>query len=349
MEIINNEHSFLAKKNLSSITEYIECLDKFSSDFNKAISLENEFIIFLDTNVLLRYYSISFTARAKLFEFIKENSKRIVLSSQVQYEFIKNREDVIQRFFEQVTNKIPKDFNSDIVNKMKSFLETHKIVLKDYPFVETGIVKCQVELEKLLTKLNETSEGKRKEYTDLIVKDSFLDLLKECLMTEPLFENEIKKIKSDFDELKKLVKSEKLDSVFLNSHESVFPGLGDIVNKPDNPYGDFIIYHEIMKYQIKNKTNVIFLTFDNTKGDWMTKDKSTYLHYVQNMFLNTGKILYILDADRTLGKVLNVNIESLVEKESEDIIALNVQSLTVLVKSHVIYNDVKHRELWAIN
>ena len=339
MDIINKETSFYAKKSLYSIEKYSECLEKYSKNFDKEVSLKSKSLIFLDTNVLLRYYSISFTAREKLFNFIKNNSKRIIISSQVQHEFLKNREDVIQKFFEQVTNRIPKDFNSDIVNKMKSFLETHKIVLKDYPFVETGIEKYQVELEKLLTKLNETSEQKRKEHINLIFKDKFLDLLNTCNTIENLSIEEIKSIKDDFDILRKNIKSENVDTV-LNKTAPIFPGLGDIKGKPEYPYGDFIIFHEIMKYMIETKNDIIFLTFDNTKGDWMTKSKTSYLHYIQNMYANTNQIIYILDAERTLGSILNINIESLVEQEisKNDI---TIKSLIKLTQTHPIFYGVK--------
>lgn len=341
MQIITDELNYFIKRNNSSILKYSECLKKYSSNFTKEISLKTDSSIFLDTNVLLRYYSISFTAREKLYEFIKNNKERMILTNQVQYEFIKNREDVIQRFFEQVTNKIPKDFNSDVVNKMKSFLETHKIVLKDYPFVETGIEKHKDELEKLLNKLNETSEQKRKDHIDLIVKDKFLDLLNSCTLLDKLENNEIEILKKNFDFLKKGISNENIDSI-LNKPDSVFPGLGDIKNKPDDPYGDYIIFHEMMKYIFTNKTDAIFLTFDNTKGDWMSKSKSPYLHYIQNMYSNTNQIIYILDAERTLGELLNVNIQSLVETETDNIIEeISIKSLINLTKTNQLFNGAK--------
>lgn len=314
MKLINKDNSFLSKRNIYSITQYKECLEKYSKNFEEEISLATTSPIFLDTNVLLRYYSISFTAREKLFEFIDSNKSRIILTPQVQYEFIKNREDVIQRFFEQVTNKIPKDFNSDVVNKMKSFLDNHKVVLKDYSFVETGITKHKNELEEILSKLNETVDHNRKELTNLIVKDKFLDLLTNCVHYEGLTDDEIQSVKKDFDTLKKDIQLENIDSAF-NKTNSIFPGLGDIKNKPEEPYGDYIIFHEMMKYMMNKKADTIFLTFDNSKGDWMNKNKSPHLHYTQNMYANTQQLLYITDAERALEELLDVNIESLVPQE----------------------------------
>jgi hypothetical protein len=341
MNSLNKENSFLSKRSISSISEYKNCLKRYSENFDNEVTLKTETPIFLDTNILLRYYSISFAAREKLFGFVKSNAVRIFLSSQVQSEFIRNREDVIQRFFEQVTNKIPKDFNADVVNKMNAFLEQHKTVLKDYPFVEAGFKKHKEELEKLLIKLNETIKLKKKEHNDLITQDHFLDLLSTCNLYEELTKDEQDQVKKDFDILSKGISSENIDSV-LNKPDTAFPGLGDIKNKPDDPYGDYIIFHEMMRFMLYNKTDVIFLTFDNSKGDWMHKSKFPYLHYVQNMYVNTGQILYIIDAEKSLGELLNVNIESLVaNKEDELYESITIESLQKLIDTCNVFAGIK--------
>ena len=149
---ISENDSFFSKRANFSITKYKECLDKFSGNFEKEITLKTDTKIFLDTNILLRYYSISFTARNKLFQFLSNNKDRIILTPQTQLEFLRNREDIIQRFFEQVTSKIPKDFSTDIVNRMKIFLDQYKIVLKDYLFVETGIFKASDRIRNYIKK-----------------------------------------------------------------------------------------------------------------------------------------------------------------------------------------------------
>lgn len=339
--IITEDVGFYAKMKQSSISGYKECIDKFSKNFEKEVSLKTKTKIFLDTNVLLRYYSISFTARAKLFNFLKDNKDRIVLTHQVQLEFLRNREDIIQKFFEQVTSKIPKDFNTDIVNKMKAFLDQHKVVLKDYPFVEPGIENYQNELETLLKKLNDAVEEKRIEHVDLVVKDDFLTLLSSCLTSSDLNQEEVKIIKSKFDLLSKDVSINNIDS-FFNKPNGAFPGLGDIKNKPDDPYGDFIIFHEILKFMIEKECDSIFLTFDNTKGDWMNKNKSPHLHYVQNVYSNTGKILYIVNAERALEDLLNIDIESLISAEPKILDGLiTLDSLHDLVKKHPSFSGVK--------
>ena len=333
--------SFLSKRNSFSIGSFKACIDKYRKYFDKVKELDAGLPIFLDTNVLLRYYSISFTARKKLFDFVEDNLKYIILTEQVQYEFIKNREDVIQRFFEQVTSKIPKDFNTDVVNKMNNFIEVHKVVLKDYLFVETGIKKHQSELEDLLNKLNETAERKKRENNGLIMNDPFIDLLNKCSINNILDDAEKQTFKVEYDTLCKNISLDNIESI-INKHSLVFPGLGDFRSKPDDPYGDYIIYHEILKYAINNKTDCIFLTFDNSKGDWMTKSKTPLLHYIQNFYENSSQIIYILDAERILGKLLNIEIDSLVKTESSFTVnqPITIAGLILLFSKNEMFNNI---------
>lgn len=342
--MITEDINYFSKIDQHNIKKYKECLDIYSSNFENITKLDNELPIFLDTNILLRYYSISFSAREKLFAFLKNNKDRIVITKQVQKEFIKNREEVIQKFFKQVTNRIPGDFKSEIVNKIKNFLDQHKIVLKDYPYVEKELEKHKVDLEEVLQKLNTDSETKYDEYKNLIWKDEFLDLLNEFHLIDNLTEDEVKLVKDKFDLLKKDIGTNNIDSL-LNKPNFVFPGMCDIKEKPNNPYGDFIILHEMMKYIIDGKTDIIFLTFDNSKGDWMSKNRSAYIHYVQNVYMNTNQIIYILDADRTLEKLLSVDIDSLLKKDDLPLFKeLTIDSLNNIFLTHPIFENVMYKK-----
>jgi len=340
--MITEEFNYNHKINKSTIKTYKKCIDLYSENFNNVKDLKSDLPIFVDTNILLRYYSISFSARKKLFDFVTENKSKIVLTNQVQKEFLRNREEVIKKFFEQVTNRIPKDFKSDIVNKLKSFNDQHKVILKDYPYVEIGIEKHKKELEKILEKLNKDLDDKYNEYKNLIWKDEFVDLLEECRLIDNLSEDEINIIKNKFDVLKKTVDSSNIDAL-LNKPDFVFPGMCDIKEKPEDPYGDFIIFHEMMKYMSEENTDTIFLTFDNSKGDWMSKNKVPHLHYVQNAFLNTNKLLYVLDAERTFEELLSVDIDSLIEiknfvREGE----IDIEILNNIFYTHPIFKDCKY-------
>ncbi len=340
MAAISNEFSFKSKTEQSSISKYQKCLELYENGFDEIKALKGDFPIFLDTNILLRYYSISFVAREKLFKFISEYSSRIILTSQVQKEFIKNRESIINDFFNQVTGKIPTSFQSEVINKMQTFINVNKIVLKDYPKIEIEINKQIGLLNDLLKELEEESEKSKKENENLTFQDDFLKLLNNCELLDSLEDGEIDLVKKDFNSLSNGITSDKVNSTIENKPNCVIPGLGDIKEKPEDPYGDFIIYHEMLKYMKEKSTNIAFLTFDSTKGDWMLKDKRPHTHYITNTYDNTGNLLYILDAERLLSDILDINIESLLkdkEKEIED--SLSIDDITNLMQNNPIFKN----------
>lgn len=166
-----------------------------------------------------------------------------------------------------------------------------------------------------------------------------MELLINCKTPPSLSETEKVLLRSEFDSLAKTFSESDLEK-----GRNVFPGAGDIIQKPDDPYGDYLIYHEILKLMIVNNTNVIFLTFDNTKGDWMKKDKLPHLSFVENAFRNSQRAFYILDAERTLEDILNVNIDSLIGVEKDEITLeklqqfLNTSSIFKGLEPYVIRN-----------
>ena len=246
---INQDFCYSSKVDSTSLSDYQDSLKKFSKNFDKAKKLKLKIPIFLDTNILLRYYSISFAARKQLYDFINENKKRIFLTKQVRYEFLRNREKSISDFFEQATGKIPKDF-TDILNKIKNFLGQHKDLLIDYPFVKDGFSQSVSDFGKLLDKLNKKADEKKEENKDLILNDEFIELLNSCVQNEGLNNEEIEFVKKDFNTLTNSLDIDKIDAG-LGKPRKAFPGMGDIKIKPEDSYGDFIIYHEMLKY-VKN-------------------------------------------------------------------------------------------------
>ncbi len=171
-----------------------------------------------------------------------------------------------------------------------------------------------------------------------------MKLLKSCKVFDPFSSEEIIFLKKEFDILSQKNANSTIDSI-LNKPGAIFPGFGDIKTKPDDPYGDYIIFHEMMKYMLANETDLLFLTFDNSKGDWMTKEKSPHLHYTQNVYANTNQILYIIDAERTLEDLLQVDIDSLVEvDEFNNLNSITKESLDKLVNNYSLFQNLPKGE-----
>jgi hypothetical protein len=309
---------YLQKSSFKSLKLYRDSISAYNLGLHDAINLNNDTPIFLDTNVLLRIYSISFAAREKLIKFFKDYKARIYITDQVQREFINNRENVINTFFVKVTEKIPQAFQQDILNKIEGFLTENKIVLKDYGTVETGLQTIKTECNRLFNILNTEVEEKKEDSKNIILKDEILNILSEANIINNLSEIDLKQIKKDYDVLTSNITKEEV-SKELGKTGKAFPGLGDFKNKPDDPHGDFIIFHEIISFMEEKQTDAIFLTYDTTKGDWMQFNKLPHLHYIENVFANTGKSLFILDAERVFEDLLDMSFKSLIPNQEESL------------------------------
>ena len=75
-----------------------------------------------------------------------------------------------------------------------------------------------------------------------------------------------------------------------------FPGCGDRhkIKDGEDPCGDFLIYHEMMKFMKSQGKDIIFLTEDVVKSDWIKGDKMPFSHYIANIFSCTGHMMYII-------------------------------------------------------
>lgn len=303
--------TFGAKRFKQTIKSHKEVLDKYYAGFEEASKLGGDLKIFLDTNVILRIYSTSFKAREKLLKFFKDYKDRIVLTSQVQWEYVKNRENVINTFSTDVTTTIPTDFKKLVVNSLIKFKNDSKSTLVDYPEIWNDLEKIEEQVNSLYDRIEKETNEKNVSTNDIIYKDEFVKVFQDFTLIEVLEDNDLNCIKSEYDKfIKEINKSESEKELF-----KVFPGCFEKSDKADDPFGDYIIYSEMLNYAFTNSCSIIFLTHDIKKGDWMQKNKSPHLHYVENFYQNTNQLIYILDAERILDQLLDISFKSLIQDQ----------------------------------
>ena len=305
--------SFATKLKELNISSYAESIKIYLEAVENAIELKSDIPIFIDTNILLKYYSISFISRKTLFNFLKKHKKRIFITSQVQKEFVKNREDIIERFFNETLEKLEGNFKDEIKNKAQSYVERNKILFEDFPIFEKKINSLIQDIEKAQEQLEKEIADIKSRLNETKYQDEFLSLTLEMNLIDILSEEDTKFLKTEFDILKKSVDISKIKNEICKP-QNAFPGMMDIKEKPENPYGDYLIFHEILKYLNDNNTDAIFLTYDTTKGDWIKENKEPHNHYIQTCYLATGKTLFFLDAERFFNKHLKRHLNSLVSK-----------------------------------
>lgn len=305
--------SFSTKRKELDVKSYAESLKIYLESAEEAIELKKNIPIFIDTNILLKYYSISFVSRKTLLDFLKKHKKRIYITSQVQKEFIKNREDIIERFFTDTLEKLEGSFKDEIKNKAQSYVERNKILFEDFPLFEKKINSLTEDIRKAQEELEKEITSVKSRYNDTKFKDEFLSLTLEMNLIDNLTTEDISFLKTEFDTLKKSIDISKIKNE-ISKPQNAFPGLMDIKEKPENPYGDYLIFHEILKFSKDNNSDTIFLTYDTSKGDWLKENKEPHNHYIQICYLATKKTLFFFDAERFFNKHLKRHLNSLVSK-----------------------------------
>lgn len=285
----------------------------------------NKMPIFLDTCVLLNLYDISETERVEFIKFIEKNKDRIYISSQVQREYIRNRLSHIKGFKDRVTK-----MKTDLINKISKISNTY-INEKDgiTNLINQNLIKYGMpqvasklkELEEFLNKpvYNSELQDKFKQCIDFITlhveeecekcwrdadfeyNDPIQTAIAEAHILSSLSEEEktyiinlYKNLRIPYDELKS--KNKEYETI-------VFPGAGDKTKPVDDPieesiaWGDLYIYHEMLRFMIEKNTDVVFMTCDVAKKDWIKQDHRAYVHYIVNGYEMTGHLMYILDAE----------------------------------------------------
>ncbi|MBF4691481.1 PIN-like domain-containing protein [Fusibacter ferrireducens] len=319
---ISKEFGFKAKFKKYDFKFHSSSLRDYSNKFDTIIKFDTDCPVFLDANVILQIYKMSLKSRTELMSFFDEKKAIIYVTKQVEQEFVKNRIGVHQSYVNAIKKELVEDFKSKILNSAESYYNSKKLLLEDFDDLNLSMQDLITSSEKMYSQMTNLVEVHINTIGDVEFNDPYWNVIENFNYIDNLSEEEIAIIKSDFDELKKNIGDvSKVKDYITKNSTFVFPGIGDLKEKNDDPYGDYIIYHEIIKFMETHATDAFFLTFDTTKGDWMDESKKPHLHYIENVFMNTNKTLFILDAKRVFNDLLEINTDSLVEnrKLSNDI------------------------------
>ncbi len=340
-----------------------KALKNYTNNLDKALNLDGEIPIIFDTNVLLDYYRISFTEREELESFFEQNTHRIYLTKQVEEEFLKHRIDHIRSYLKSLDdfvnsyknikeeierlkngeikgfdhyverNVILKNDYQDLQNELSTFNTSIKEKLKNL-FSESGFEEEIIEKEKKIEEIRKRLEGQ----ADIERNDPLLNIISKFKTIDELNSDEKDILKSKYDILKSKYDNVKTDQNHNWKH--TFPGCGEKKEK-ENPYGDFIIYHEIIKFMKDSKTDAVFLTNDVEKNDWLFRKKTElipYTHYIINSYSLSNQTLFILSAkDKLRVSYSPVYTEENTEEEINVVSNINESKLT----DEVIDNQIK--------
>ncbi len=304
-----------------------------SADIEK---IWDECFFVLDANVLLNLYRYSDSTCSELFGVFRGLGDRLWVPHQVVYEYLNNRLPVIGDQSKVYDDAVKK------VDSLKKSLESHN----QHPFVAADILAESVSVfDKLVAEL----EQNKKNYEKRINSDEVKDQL------EALLEG---KVGGGFSR-------ERLDQIIVEGkgryEQKIPPGYCDAKKGGDSivfadicrPYGDYIVWLQIIDQARALEKPVVFVTGD-TKDDWWAsfqgKTLGPHPQLVQEFLELVGKEFYIYTPDRFLERA-SENLEQVASmqavNEIREVREVNVDAAlldTALIVNSPVLNKIFHQK-----
>lgn len=280
--------------------------------------LPQEAAIFLDTNVLLGYYQWPLVAQQAFDAFLKERAAQVYCCYQVRMEFKRHVAKLYHQYWDQAELPWPTERQQGLPEQLADFQDAYGDVLTAYPNFKQRLQAETQQVQQCLIQVAQLKKQRLKAVKKHLRKQDVRPLVDSLQQLPPLKHSEIAFLKAEFDELKTdalayKAKHPMVDSLtaYLQTYpEAIFPGLADIAQKAAQPYGDYLIYHELMKWAKGNPTEqIIWLTNDITKRDWLQVNYQVYPHYIENFYRQTGQLLYMFPATPLLEQQFNTSFE----------------------------------------
>lgn len=237
-------------------------IDQYMQTINSLLN-DNECHLFIDTNIISQLYKLNDDARTDFFNWVSTVSNRFHIPNWTVHEYQK-------RYCSKKTKEYLDELdNKELVKKLQYLSNFVRGYVSDSLLV--GSTDYQGQKDKLFADLDEIAEKfgkinnaltKRQNEHQLKVHSDILQNLQPYTM-----DTDIYTLMEDID----------YASDLRYSH-LVPPGFEDI-KKPDNKYGDLIIWKEILEY-CKNH-NV-------TKATWITRDGKTDMAYSPQKQISGG-------------------------------------------------------------
>lgn len=232
--------------------------DKFPGHFFNPTNdpdLWDRCIFVFDTNILLNLYRYSDETRALFLKTLRLLQERIWIPYRVADEYLENRLNVIYEQQEEYEKAITE------INKLKGKLENSR----QHPFVSPKTMNdVGGSLEKAIQELGQNKNVHSSRINSDEIKEDLADIF-EGRVGDALDDAELEKI---------------IQEGILRYEQKVPPGYSDMKKQGGDsslssrcrPYGDLIIWKEIIAKAKQASTPIIFVT-DDGKEDWWLRFK----------------------------------------------------------------------------
>lgn len=269
--------------------------------------LWSEAIFVFDTSSICTLYNLKADSQKILADIFNKLKDRIWIPAQVKYEYLKNREKVIDNPINECYNdpqivKIGRQF----VNEFSDFLKNNENndyhpYIKDDSFRE--LTQKRDELKKTIEEIIELIKKEKKDRISEIQSIKANDCIKDTFLTlkcgQPFSFNEILKIIHEGE---------------FRYRNTIPPGYMDKEDKQGTQiYGDLIVWNEILRYVEQEKKSIIFIC-DDLKEDWWFRSKKNIVdkprfELIKELYDISGSDFWMYTVKQFLEKLEQYNRE----------------------------------------
>jgi hypothetical protein len=260
---------------------FSEYLTPTTVDYTRVLRIG---LIVVDTNVLLNLYRYHSTTREDLFRILEAVGQRLFVPHQVIAEFWKNRESVI-RASAQETTRLKEALDGHRNGSLQSITTwAERVALPKETLDELGHALDRVygELDTRVDAFSEESLGLDALDTN---RDRVLDrlnLVLEGRIGPPVPAEEFD---AACDEAERRISAEEP------------PGFADSAKTGQSRYGDYLVWHQLLKEATVRGVDVLLVTGD-VKEDWWRREKGETrgprLELSQELMRSAGARLFML-------------------------------------------------------
>ncbi len=315
------ECSFRQLKEKTASDCRVTCRSIYKIYSDSAYQLDQKHRLIFDTNVLLGYYQLPSPAQKALKKFIINNLGRIYCSTQIKKEFVRNHRSVQKSFAKSICIDATATKFEFIEKTIQNYYDDNELLLQAYPNfklgLENNLLEVRLNAQQYVQKSTSKTKALRKFYKD----NEWFDLVDQIPLIPALPKSNVRQLEQEFDALQAQISvqiqdpTEEQFKYFFSKNPSLkFPGYADLLKKRLRPYGDFIIYHEILHWIKSNSFEIppVFLTNDIAKGDWIDAKKRPYWHYLEHMYQNSQQIFFIFHAAACFEATETISFEHLI-------------------------------------
>ena len=260
------------------------------------------------------------TTKKDTENFILKNKDRIICTAQVATEFNRHKKKLKAGVLKTIKLQQTHPNIQKVIHKINVYYEENKDLLEAYPNFNIGLKNNLLESKHIETLYKKKVLPKTNQLKALYIQKDWFKLIDELPKLPAFSKKIIQELKNQFDTMAKFIlqklpnQSDSAFKYFFSKQPQLkFPGYADLLKKHKNPYGDYIIFYEILNWIDCKKPSVppIFITNDIAKGDWLDGKKRPYWHYFENMYIQTKQIFYVKHAAETFEKIENLSFEYL--------------------------------------